>query len=620
VRRLAPALALIGLGAPGCKGEQNRPPQVVTPDSQAVAVGETLEFTVFATDPDGDTLTYGFEAPGLADVDAAASFAPASETGGGLFSFTPTPAHVGTHIFDFVVSDGSNEVRVATTIAVASSGGSGSAPQFKRPLSQGMPLDLVESDCAEFDVLVEDPDSSSVTLGQTDPTIAGSTLQASADGFAGVWSWCPTREQKDTADQWDLTLFADDGDNPPTLKDFTILLIKPSGEGCPGEFPTIDHDVADFSTVLDLQIVASISDDMGLRGQPVVLYAFEDPGNPVQFDKLSVAKMELSDGDMRSGTWVGRIPNPVANEPEGSAATLWYLVQASDDDDTDGDCDHRTDAPPVGAYQVSVTNSGESGGAGLCEPCSADVQCGEAGDTCLPTSQGDPVCGRACDDDCPDGFVCGSASTTSVDGATGRQCVPQSGSCQGGNGEECEDDAAEQDDNPQQGATVPPIDPGEYAGRMCPNDEDWWIFELTQSAVIEATLSGPSSVDLDLSLTNGSGGLIASSIDPVSDESVVSACQPPGDYFLRVYEGIGIDAGVDYELALELDTEACQSSGGEGCCEAQETPGCDDAAIETCVCDNDPWCCGMGGASMDMGVWDQFCVDDVADQNCGSCG
>jgi len=615
VTRSAWASALFLLALVGCK-EENQAPVVVPVAAQAVAVGETLELTVFASDKDGDTLTYTFAAPGVPDIESAATFVPASDFSGGAFSFTPTAEQVGTHIFDFVVSDGSHEVSVSTTIAVTGSGGSGTAPLFKRPLSQGTVLDLVESDCASFDIEVEDPDSDSISLTQEAPAIVGSSLDANPGGFTGQWSWCPSREQKDTSDQWDLTLSADDGSNPPTLKDFTIVLRKPSGEGCPGEFPDITHDVSDFNTVLDLEIVATVSDDVGIPGQPVVLYAFEDPGNPVQFDLLSnVATMELTDGDDRSGTWVARIPNPVANEPEGASTPLWYLIQASDNDDVDGDCDHRTDAPPIGAYQVNVTNSGGSGGAGLCESCSADVQCGEDGDHCIPASDGGSYCARGCEDDCPAGYVCSPDSTSSIDGATGRQCVPESGSCDGGNGGSCEDDAAEDDDNPEQGADLPPIDAGEYVAVLCPDDEDWWHFTIDQEAVVEATLAGPAGEDLDLALTNGDGELIASSLGGTSDESIVSACQPPGVYFLRVYEGLSIDGGVDYDLGLQLDTDACMVSGGDGCCEAHDTPGCSDPAIESCVCDADPWCCGMDKAG--EGVWDQFCVDDVGDEMCG---
>ncbi|MEM6291727.1 MAG: Ig-like domain-containing protein [Myxococcota bacterium] len=611
-RSLLLALPFVALGA--CKDDAGGAPSVLPPSPLNVSVGDTVEATVLASDPDGDVLTYSVSAPGVPDLMNTASIVPAADGTGGAFSFTPVASQVGTHIFDFTVSDGSNEVTVSTTVEVLGGVGSGSAPVFKRPLSQGTVLDLVESSCASFDIEVEDPDSSSVTLGQQAPVIVGSEL-ASTGGLTATWSWCPTREQKDASDQWPLTLTANDGDNATVEKEFVIVLRKPSGEGCPGEFPAVQHDVADFNTVLDLQIDATVSDDMGLSGQPVVLYSFEDPGNPVQFELLSnVATMELVDGDPRSGSWRASIPNPTANEPEGSTARLWYIIQASDDDDVDGDCDHRTDSPPIGAYSVMITNSGGSGGAALCESCSADVQCGSDGDHCLADGSGGSTCGRACDDDCPDGYTCAPESTTSVDGATGRQCVPLAGSCDGGSGGMCEDDFAEDDDNPEQGSMLPPIDTGEYSAILCPDDEDWWLFQLDAEAVITATLSGPSNEDLDLGLTNEDGGLIDQSTGADSDETIVSSCQPAGSYFLRVYDGLPLDGSSDYDLQLEIDTAACMTSSGGSCCEAQDSPGCNDPAIETCVCDNDPWCCGLDDEG--EGVWDEFCVDDVGDQGC----
>ena len=47
------------------------------------------------------------------------------------------------------------------------------------------------------------------------------------------------------------------------------------------------------------------------------------------------------------------------------------------------------------------------------------------------------------------------------------------------------------------------------------------------------------------------------------------------------------------------------------CCEVQSTPGCDDPAIESCVCQDDPNCCDKR--------WDAFCVTLVEGRGCGSC-
>jgi hypothetical protein len=56
----------------------------------------------------------------------------------------------------------------------------------------------------------------------------------------------------------------------------------------------------------------------------------------------------------------------------------------------------------------------------------------------------------------------------------------------------------------------------------------------------------------------------------------------------------------------------CEGIGGDGdCCEAHDNPGCDDNEIETCVCAMDIACCNA--------EWDQICVDQVAELRCGMC-
>ncbi len=52
--------------------------------------------------------------------------------------------------------------------------------------------------------------------------------------------------------------------------------------------------------------------------------------------------------------------------------------------------------------------------------------------------------------------------------------------------------------------------------------------------------------------------------------------------------------------------------GGGDCCSNNGTPGCDDAAVEGCVCMQDAYCCDT--------AWDQVCVDQVDSFGCGSCG
>lgn len=47
------------------------------------------------------------------------------------------------------------------------------------------------------------------------------------------------------------------------------------------------------------------------------------------------------------------------------------------------------------------------------------------------------------------------------------------------------------------------------------------------------------------------------------------------------------------------------------CCTPTAQPGCTDMAIESCVCEQDEFCC--------MTNWDALCVDEVAEFMCGAC-
>lgn len=59
----------------------------------------------------------------------------------------------------------------------------------------------------------------------------------------------------------------------------------------------------------------------------------------------------------------------------------------------------------------------------------------------------------------------------------------------------------------------------------------------------------------------------------------------------------------------------CEEGGGGGgggaCCSTSGSPGCADAAIESCVCASDSYCCST--------AWDGACVDGVVSYGCGVC-
>jgi len=607
--RILAALTLLA-PLPGCK--KGNPPALLDVGDQVAVVGQQLVLQLVASDPDGDSLTFEIAAAGVPDLETTAAITK-TPAGQGIFTFTPLASQIGVHLFDFSVNDGDHRFTLTITIEVRGALGTGTMPVFRKPLGAGTVLDLDQGDCMELEVEIADPDSTSITLEQEPPLIEGASLAVDANGLGGSFSWCPSRQQVENDDRYYLTLSADDGDNPAVVKEFVIVLRRRSGEGCPGKAPLIQHTPMDFTTKLDLEIVANIEDDQGLGSTPYIVYATEDPGDPIDFSMTTLANMDLVSGDMRDGSWRGLVPNFLANEPDGTAAPLFYLISATDDDDAEGDCDHRSDDPAAGTHRVAVTVGGDDT-AGLCEPCSFDVQCGDGDDLCLPavSSEGG-LCGRGCsgDGDCDEGYICSPQPVESVEGVTATQCIPNSGSC-GGSGGNCDDDDHEPDSTLGDGLAQPAITAGGINGRvLCEDDDDWYALEVTAEAQVDAALEGSNPPDIDLTLTNETGVLIEGSYGLSSSESITSDCLDPGTYLLRVYS-INADPVGTYSLDLTFDTAACEGPvGGEGdCCIDNNSPGCEDPTIEACVCTIDNYCCET--------EWDDICAG-YATNNCDEC-
>jgi hypothetical protein len=75
-------------------------------ESQAVDENRNLSFSVAATDPDGDAITYS-----AADLPDGATFDPATQT----FSWTPTYRQAGSYTVAFTASDGTKSYSLSST-------------------------------------------------------------------------------------------------------------------------------------------------------------------------------------------------------------------------------------------------------------------------------------------------------------------------------------------------------------------------------------------------------------------------------------------------------------------------------------------------------------------------
>lgn len=127
--------------------EPNRPPVIAVPGATTVEEGEDLTFTVTATDPDGDTLTFSTSGPGTIDPQTGVYTLPAG-----------TPP--GTYDVTFTVTDGEATDTKTVVITVTEKP---QAPAPNRPPVFD-PVDDIETDGpGGFTVVVTDPDGDTLT-------------------------------------------------------------------------------------------------------------------------------------------------------------------------------------------------------------------------------------------------------------------------------------------------------------------------------------------------------------------------------------------------------------------------------------------------------------------------
>ena len=548
------AAALVAL-AGGCA---NGAPKLEPLSDQTAYVEKEFTLELRASDPDGDELTFTFVVADLPDIFTRASVQEVRK-GEATFRWTPIISDKGAHSFDFVASDGKTTNRATIVITVELDEGGGTGPSFRKPVGTGTTLDLAQKDCGSLDVVVEDPDSAEVVITQEEPVIAGASLSQDS-GLTAKWNWCPTTDQIAASDRYMLRLGADDGTTKVT-KDYLIVLRKPQKTDCPGTAPVITHTPEDDTTLLPLVVFADVADDKGIKNEPLLYYSYTQPATPPDIGAMTQVSMMLMWGDMTSGTWGVEIPNPVVSSPVGTQASVWYVIVAQDNDDAAGDCDHLTQAPATGSYKMTVTRPADEAGRGLCEACTADVQCGGANDNCLALgSGGETYCAKACtqDTDCGDSnYYCSVTEWTSVDGAVARQCLPKTYRCPPV--ADCQDDTFEPNNSLTAVQSATALTTGAHSGlKLCPAgtglDEDWYPIVITADTEVTASITATAPPDLDLALYNASGGVVTKS-DGLTANETVTSCLTAGRYYLRVY-GYGTTAAT-YTLTYGTVAQSC---------------------------------------------------------------
>jgi hypothetical protein len=539
------------------------PPELHGLADHIAQVGTELTIQLDGTDRTGDRLRYGFHAADLPDLDGRAEITQ-SPSGAGVFRWTPLAADVGLHAIDFTASDARSTATVTIAIDVRAAIGAATAPVFRQPLGSGTTLDVALRTCVELDIVVDDPDSAAVAISQVEPVIEGAAL-VRRDGHTAAWRWCPTREQQ-AEPRATLTLAADDGDNPRTVKHFLIVLRGGSGAGCPGDAPVIAHQPYDVRSSLDLAISATVSDDRGIKDAPLLYHAAAPPaalpGGGIDLAGMTLVAMTQVSGDRSAGVWGAHVASPVAGQPAGSARTLYYVIAARDDDDITGGCDHQVVSP---VHTMTVTSVGAPDLAS-CAACSSDAQCGPGGACVRMGATGAGYCLDACGAGCPSGYSCSTSPVASIDGGRGLVCVPQSGSCERPAGP-CADDAWEVNDARSDAQHHPALAPELHDLISCPGaagaagatraDDDWFKIVAPRDQRVDLQITGGPETDLDLHLYRSDGSRVTGSTSLVADEQI-HACLPAATYYVKV-NGYGAARNA-YVLSYDARDEACATT------------------------------------------------------------
>ena len=186
----------------------NQPPVLIPIGNQIINEGQTLRFTISATDPDGDTLTYS-----ALNLPPGATFDPNTQT----FTWTPSYGQAGNYTdVEFTVTDNGTPMMLADELISVTVGHVNRPPVFA-PVGPQQASTTVPT---SFTVSATDPDNNAVTLSANNVP-SGSTF----DQNTGMFVWTPTYNQ---AGVYTVTFTATDNGTPEVASSTLGVVISVS--------------------------------------------------------------------------------------------------------------------------------------------------------------------------------------------------------------------------------------------------------------------------------------------------------------------------------------------------------------------------------------------------------
>ncbi len=306
--------------------QQNRAPVLAGIGNKNVAADSSLNFTISATDPDGDTLSYSANG-----IPSGADFNSSTRT----FSWTPSSNQIGTHDVTFNVSDG--ELTDSETITITVTGAGGNLPPILEPIGDKT---AKAGQTLFFTIKATDPDGNVVIYG------SNNLPEGAVLNIFGAFSWQPTDDQVGIHE---ITLIAGDIEGGTDEETITITVIERDGN-LPPLFEPIGNQVITIGERLTFTVKAN--DPEG----STVLYGAQMPQGAVvnsfsgffswrpTFDQEGVHEVTFVASDINGGsssqtitiTVNGLNSPPVLNNIPNKTARVGdnvnFVVSATDDD------------------------------------------------------------------------------------------------------------------------------------------------------------------------------------------------------------------------------------------------------------------------------------------------
>jgi len=201
-------------------GSLNHPPVLNPIGSKSADEGTPLTFTVTASDPDGDNLTFS-----ASNVPTGASFNPSTR----VFSWTPAFGDAGNYDVTFTVTDDGTPAESDSEV-VTITVGNVNRPPVLDPIGS---KSVAEGDPLSFTISASDPDGDALTFNASNLP-----LGATFDAVTRTFSWTPNYG---AAGNYNVQFTVTDNGSPAEsdLEIVTIMVVDPSNGNLPPDQPVI---------------------------------------------------------------------------------------------------------------------------------------------------------------------------------------------------------------------------------------------------------------------------------------------------------------------------------------------------------------------------------------------